>query len=256
VGLLLLAAIDAGVRKVVVGLGGSGTNDAGAGMLRALGSDADAELAGGPAGLAGVTRVDLSAARERVGDIAIVIATDVDNPLLGLIGATSVYGAHKGIDKDRLLLVDSWLGEFADATDRKLANQRGAGAAGGLGFGLMLLGGWRVPGVQLVAEAVGLAEHCRWSDLVVTGEGTFDVQSRSGKVAYGVAEASGRAVRPCIALAGQVFVGSREMRAMGIESAYSVVDLVGADAAFAQPYDSLARLAGRVARTWSRSQQR
>jgi glycerate kinase len=207
VGLLLLAAIDAGVRKVVVGLGGSGTNDAGAGMLRALGSDADAELAGGPAGLAGVTRVDLSAARERVGDIAIVIATDVDNPLLGLIGATSVYGAHKGIDKDRLLLVDSWLGEFADATDRKLANQRGAGAAGGLGFGLMLLGGWRVPGVQLVAEAVGLAEHCRWSDLVVTGEGTFDVQSRSGKVAYGVAEASGRAVRPCIALAGQVFRG-------------------------------------------------
>jgi len=252
VGQLIATALSEGARRIVVGLGGSGTNDAGAGMLHALGLVGDASFDIGAAGLAGVTHVDLTKARERVGDTEIVIATDVENPLLGLIGATNVYGAQKGIAEDRKQLVDSWLEEFARATDRDVANRRGAGAAGGLGFGLMLLGGTRTPGVSLVAEAVGLAEHARWSDLVVTGEGAFDFQSRSGKVAYGVAETAAQAVRPCIALAGQVLVGSREMRAMGIESAYSVLDLVGHDLAFAQPYDSLVRLARRVARTWSR----
>jgi glycerate 2-kinase len=252
VGQLLRTAVTEGARRIVVGLGGSGTNDAGAGMLHALGLEGDATFDIGAAGLAGVTRTDLTKVRETVGDIEIVIATDVDNPLLGLTGATSVYGEQKGIAEDRKQVVDKWLEEFAEATDRKLANERGAGAAGGLGFGLMLLGAGRVPGIDLVAEAVGLSEHAQWADLVVTGEGSFDFQSRSGKVAYGVAEASAKAVRPCIALAGQVLVGSREMRTMGIESAYSVLDLVGHDAAFGQPYESLVRLAARAARTWSR----
>lgn len=252
VGELVRTAVTEGARKIVVGLGGSGTNDAGAGMLAALGLAGDAPFDIGAAGLAGVSRTDITKVRETIGDVEVVIATDVDNPLLGLTGATSVYGEQKGIAEERKQLVDSWLEAFANATDRKLANARGAGAAGGLGFGLMLLGGRRVPGIDMVAEAVGLAEHAQWADLVVTGEGSFDFQSRSGKVAYGVAEAAGRAVRPCIALAGQVLVGSREMRAMGVESAYSVLDLVGHDAAFSQPYDGLSRLAARVARTWSR----
>lgn len=251
VGQLMMTAINEGARKIVVGLGGSGTNDAGAGMLRAFGLEGNATFDIGAAGLEGVTRTDMTKVRECLGDTEIVIATDVENPLLGLIGATNVYGEQKGIAEDRKQLVDSWLESFAEATDRRLANQRGAGAAGGLGFGLMLLGGTHTPGVELVAQAVGLADHARWADLVVTGEGAFDFQSRSGKVAYGVAETSAQAVRPCIALAGQVLVGAREMRAMGIESAYSVLDLVGHDVAFAQPYDSLARLARRVARTWS-----
>jgi len=115
----------------------------------------------------------------------------------------------------------------------------------------MLLGGRREPGIAMVAAAVGLPERAARAELVVTGEGAFDFSSRSGKVPYGVAQVAADAVRPCIALAGQVLIGSREMRALGVESAYAVVDLVGEQASFADPAGSLARLAERVARTWS-----
>jgi glycerate kinase len=104
----------------------------------------------------------------------------------------------------------------------------------------------------VVAGAVELPVRARAADLVLTGEGAFDFSSRSGKVPYGVATVAAEALRPCIALAGQVLVGSREMRALGIESAYSLVDLVGEEQAFADPAGSLSRLAERVARTWSR----
>lgn len=179
-------------------------------------------------------------------------ATDVDNPLTGLFGATKVFGPQKGLPEDRLPVIDGWLEELAAATDRRLALAKGAGAAGGLGFALLLLGGTREPGIGLVADAVGLRERARQADLVVTGEGAFDFSSRSGKVPYGVAEIAADAVRPCVALAGQVLVGAREMRALGIESAYSLVELVGEERAFADPAGALADLAERVARTWSR----
>jgi glycerate kinase len=130
--------------------------------------------------------------------------------------------------------------------------EKGAGAAGGLGFALLLLGAARRPGFDVVADAVGLVDRARAADLVVTGEGAFDFSSRSGKVPYGVATVAAQALRPCVALAGQVLVGSREMRALGIESAYSLVELVGEDRALADPARSLAELAARVARTWSR----
>jgi glycerate 2-kinase len=251
VGELLAAAIDAGARRIVVGLGGSATNDGGAGLLAALGATADAPLRQGPVALAAVTEVDLTPVRDRLGEVTLLAASDVDNPLLGLTGATNVYGPQKGVVEERKQALDAALEAFAEATDRKTANAKGAGAAGGLGFALLLLGAERAPGVDLVADAVGLADHAATADLVVTGEGAFDFQSRSGKVAYGVAGVAGRVLRPCIALAGQVLVGSREMRAMGVESAYSVVDLVGEEAAFGAPRESLARLAERVARTWS-----
>jgi glycerate kinase len=137
-------------------------------------------------------------------------------------------------------------------TDRKLALARGAGAAGGLGFGLLLLGAGRTPGIDVVSAAVRLPERARRADLVVTGEGSFDFSSRSGKVPYGVAAVAAEALQPCIALAGQVLVGSREMRALGVESAYAMVDLVGEQASFEDPSGSLAALAERTARTWSR----
>jgi glycerate kinase len=117
---------------------------------------------------------------------------------------------------------------------------------------LLLLGASRTPGVDLVAEAVGLADRARRADLVVTGEGSFDFSSGAGKVPSGVARVAADAVRPCIALAGRVLVGAREMRALGIESAYSMVDLVGERASLDDPAGSLARLAERTARTWSR----
>jgi glycerate 2-kinase len=254
VGELVAAAVDAGAARVVVGLGGTGSNDGGAGLLAALGALATpaGALDHGPSTLKDLEGVDLGAARARVADVELVVASDVDNPLLGLIGATNVYGPQKGLPEDRLHAVDAALERLADATDKKLALARGAGAAGGLGFGLMLLGATRSPGIALVADVVGLAERARRADLVVTGEGAFDFSSRSGKVPYGVAQVAAEAVRPCIALAGKVLIGSREMRAVGIESAYSMVDLVGEEASFADPAGSLAALAERVARTWSR----
>ncbi|MGI8901682.1 MAG: glycerate kinase family protein [Nocardioides sp.] len=253
VGQLVCAAIDAGARTVMVGLGGSGTNDGGAGMLAALGavSQPPDALLRGPSSLQHLDTVDLTAARSRVVGVRLVVASDVDNPLLGLIGATNVYGPQKGVAEDRKLAVDRTLERLAAATDKKLALVKGAGAAGGLGYALMLLGATREPGVSLVADAVDLPRRARQADLVVTGEGAFDFSSRSGKVPYGVAAVAAGAVRPCIALAGQVLIGSREMRALGVESAYAVVDMVGEQASFADPSGSLATLAERVARSWS-----
>ncbi len=253
VGELLGAAVDAGVRRVVVGLGGSGTNDGGAGLLSALGAVATpaGSLDRGPRGLKDLESVDLAAARDRVSGVEIVAATDVDNPLLGLIGATNVYGPQKGLASERLLVVDAWVERLAAATDKKVALAKGAGAAGGLGFALLLLGATREPGLDVVARAVDLERRIGAAELVVTGEGAFDFQSRSGKVPYGVATVANRTLVPCVALAGKVLVGSREMRALGIESAYSVSDLVGEEASFADPAGSLAALAERTARNWS-----
>ena len=251
-GELVLHAVDSGATKVVVGLGGSATNDGGAGVLAALGATATGgRLDEGPTGLADLASVDLGPARERLGEVELVVASDVDNPLLGLTGATKTYGPQKGLAEARLVTVDGWLQRYAEVTDRKLASQRGTGAAGGLGFALMLLGAVRRPGVGLVAEAVCLGERLTGADLVVTGEGAFDFSSRSGKVPYGVAEIAARHLVPCVALAGRVLVGSREMRALGVESAYAMVDLVGEERALGAPAEALAELAARTARTWS-----
>jgi glycerate kinase len=247
VGELVAAAIDAGATRVVLGLGGSGTNDGGAGLLAALGATADRPLDQGVAALAGITTVELPAF-----DVELVAASDVDNTLTGLFGATKVFGPQKGIPEERLPVVDGWLQDLAAATDRRIALAEGAGAAGGLGFAVLLLGGSREPGIGLVAGALRLAERARAADLVITGEGAFDYSSRGGKVPYGVAEIAGEALRPCVVLAGQVQVGSREMRALGVESAYSLVESAGEDRAFADPAGALADLAERVARTWSR----
>jgi glycerate kinase len=251
VGELIAAAVDAGVATVVVGLGGSGSNDGGAGLLAALGASADVRLDAGGAALDGVTSVDVTQARARLGSVRLVAASDVDNPLTGLFGATKTFGPQKGIPEERLPVVDGFLEQYAAALDRRLALEKGAGAAGGLGLALLVLGGTREPGIALVAEAVGLAGRAAGSDLVVTGEGAFDYSSRAGKVPHGVATIAAEALRPCVVLAGKVLIGSREMRALGIESAYALVDLVGEERAFAAPADALAELAARTARTWS-----
>ncbi|HEU4540020.1 MAG TPA: glycerate kinase [Jiangellaceae bacterium] len=255
VGELVAAGVDAGVSRVVVGLGGSGTNDGGAGLLAALGATSQPEgaLTAGPSGLAELTSVDVEPARRRVGGVDLVAATDVDNPLLGLRGATNVFGPQKGIARERLIEVDGALTTFAHLADRSFADEAGAGAAGGLGYALLLLGGRREPGFGTVAEALGLADQVKAADLVLTGEGKLDWQSMHGKVVSGLAALAGEAMRPCVALAGEVQVGSRELRANGIEAAYSLVEMVGVDRAFAEPAASLADMAARVARTWSRA---
>ncbi|WP_375003054.1 glycerate kinase [Aeromicrobium sp. CTD01-1L150] len=258
VGQAVVAAVDAGATTVVIGLGGSATHDAGAGLLAALGAEADVPLDAGPRGLQGIGSVDLEAVRARLDGIRLVAATDVDVPLLGLFGTTKTFGAQKGLDEAGIVEVDAVLDAFVVATcgstpaERRVADAPGAGAGGGLGFALLVLGAEVRSGVELVGEAVGLQQACAAHDLVVSGEGTYDHTSRSGKVVHGVATCAAAAARPCIVLAGDVTVGSREMRAMGVESAYSLVDLLGGDRAREEPQAALADLAARTARTWSR----
>jgi glycerate 2-kinase len=254
VGELVAEAVAAGARRIVVGLGGTGTNDGGAGLLAALGatSTPSGALTAGVSGLSQLTEVDLAPAQARLAGVELVAATDVENPLLGLRGATNVFGPQKGVAADRLIDVDGALTRFAHLAGRQPADAKGAGAAGGLGYALMLLGARREPGFTMVANAARLADAIRASDLVLTGKGKLDWQSMPGSVVSGVAGLAGEAIRPCVVIAGVVRVGARELRANGIESAYSLVDVVGDQAARNDPAESLATVAARVARTWSR----
>ncbi len=225
-GELLLAALASGATRVVVGVGGTASTDGGRGAVEALGRD-------WPEG------VDL------------VVATDVDTPLLGPLGAAAVFGPQKGATADQVAELESRLSGWAAicGTDPDLP---GAGAGGGLGYGLMALSGRRAPGIDTVLDAIGFDGRVRAADLVITGEGSFDFQSLRGKAPAGVATRAQAAGRPCLVLAGRVEVGRREAAAAGVEAAYAVVDLVGAEAAFADPAARLADLAADVARQWSR----
>lgn len=257
VGELLRLAVDSGARRILVGLGGSATNDGGAGMLAALGATADVPLDQGGLALRPVTQVDLSAALALTRDVELVAATDVDNPLLGLTGAAKVFGGQKGADDNLVLQLDAALESFAATVGRRAdgkdpAVAKGSGAAGGLGYALLCLGGERVAGIATIIEATGLAERIRASDLVITGEGLFDWQSMRGKVVTGVATVAMPTARPCVVIAGDVVVGRREFSALGVSSAYSVADVVGSvDASLADPVGTLTQTAARVARTWA-----
>jgi glycerate kinase len=261
VGELIGAAVDAGAGRIVLGLGGSGTNDGGAGALAALGArPADLLRRGGtalqeldPAAL------DLTAARARLAGVELALATDVDSVLLGLRGASATFGPQKGADADAVQRLDAALEHFARAAQPgvglnmtgSVAIAPGAGAAGGLGFGLMLLGATRLAGIATVAELTGLTTAVGTADVVITGEGSFDWQSLAGKVVAGVATLAGEHARPCLVLAGRVEVGRREFSALGVSAAYAVTDEVEPDEALARPAAHLRALAARVARSWS-----
>lgn len=272
VGDLLRAALDAGARRVVVGLGGSGTNDGGAGVLAALapphvvadpvtGAVVERLAAGGEA-LRDLTAADLAWLADVRSDwsgVDLVVASDVDIGLLGFHGASAGFAAQKGAGPEQAQALERCLGDLAAAAttalglDPKLTATPGAGAAGGLGFGLMLLGATRVPGSTAVLEAVGLPERLRGSDLVVTGEGCFDWQSLRGKVVAGVARAAMDVGTPVVVVAGQVLVGRREAQTIGVDAAYPVASTPAeVAAAMADPHGTLAARAERVARTWSR----
>ena len=259
VGQLITAALDLGATRVVVGLGGSATNDGGAGLLAALGVqrlDAAGERL--PSGGAALRRVDrlTGPPDPRLAEVELVAATDVDSPLLGLRGASATFGPQKGASREDVALLDGALTRWADVLEAHLGVQvrgaAGAGAAGGLGAALLALGARREPGIALVQLVVGLADRVARADLVVTGEGAFDFSSLSGKVVSGVAALAVEAAVPCLVLAGAVRVGRREAAAAGVEAAYSMVEQVGVVQALTQPSGSLAALAERVARQWSR----
>lgn len=258
VGECIAHAVSCGARRVVVGIGGTGTNDGGAGAWAALGAMPGDVLGAGGLALAHLESLDLATARTAVAGIELVIATDVDVPLLGLRGATNGFGPQKGATQEQVMRLEGVLehlvhlaGRRADGRDPAVA--LGAGAGGGLGYGLMHLGATRVAGMAAVIEAIGLDDRIAAADLVVTGEGAFDWSSLRGKVVAGVATRAQSHGIPTVVMAGQVRVGRREFGAIGVESAFAMADLAGSpEAAIAEPARHLADLAERVARTWSR----
>lgn len=252
--LLSRAAALPGVETAIVGLGGSITNDGGAGMWAALGAEPADVLRDGGGGLGRLSAVSVPAPL----GVALVAATDVDNPLLGLHGASAVYGPQKGADRGAVMRLDAALERWADvveaATDRAgLRDAPGAGAAGGLGFGLLALGAERRSGIELTVAAVGLRDRVALADLVVTGEGSYDATSLRGKVVSGVARIAQAAGVPCVVAAGQASVGTRDAAAAGVDEVRSVRDLYGsAAAAKAAGAEGLRALGAEVARSWSR----
>ncbi|MDQ1697336.1 MAG: glycerate 2-kinase [Frankiaceae bacterium] len=254
VGELVALADTGGVSRIIVGLGGTGTNDGGAGLWAALGAQPDDVLRAGGAALLDLDHV----LPPRPVGAGLVAATDVDNPLLGPNGASAVFGPQKGADREAVLDLDDALRRWAELVETVtgrggLRDLPGAGAAGGLGFGLLALGAVRASGLALVAEAVGLADHIATADLVVTGEGAFDSQSLRGKVVSGVAGLAQQAGVPCVVIAGQVAVGRQDAAAAGVDDAYAVADTLGsAAAAIESGADGVGQTAARAARLWSR----
>jgi glycerate 2-kinase len=229
---LLHAAVNAGVHRIVVGLGGSGTNDAGAGMIDALGA---ADLRG----------------------VELLVATDVDNPLLGPTGATAVFAPQKGASPDSLPLLEERLATFAAVIGPELADLPGAGAAGGLGFGLFSLGGHRISGADLVLRLLDVGGHIAASALVITGEGSLDEQSLWGKLPARVAAACLEAGVPCVAIAGRVLLGRRQLAAAGFAEAHSIEGYAGSpEAAIAGGAAALRGLSAEVAAKWLASSRR
>ncbi|HET7475836.1 MAG TPA: glycerate kinase [Dermatophilaceae bacterium] len=269
VGELIDAALLEGARTVVVGLGGSGTNDAGAGMLAALGAGSVRRLARGGLALeqlADDALVGLGDVRGRLRGVDLVLATDVDAPLLGFHGASAGFAAQKGATPEQAQRLERALGRFTEVAgralpptrdlltraERRLDREAGAGAAGGIGYGLLLLGGHRVSGVEAVLRAVGFEQLIRHADLVLTGEGSFDWQSLRGKVVAGVAASAAAQAVPTVVVAGQTHVGRREAMALGINGVYAVAERPEQLApALADPAGTLAARTARVAATWS-----
>jgi glycerate 2-kinase len=260
-GALVATAVEAGVREVVVGLGGSGTNDAGAGMLAALGAPAlDTAGYALPYGGAALSAAAALGGIPRIRDVRLVAATDVDNPLTGLYGASAVFGPQKGASRADVLLLDAALAHFAEVLETLptcppgLAMAPGAGAAGGVGAALIALGGRVVSGIGLVRELTGLDRVMDDADLVITGEGSFDAQSLRGKVVAGVAGAARDRGLPCVVLAGQAAAGRREAAVAGVTETYTLRQHFGnLDDALARPAEGLSALAGRLATQWSRT---
>jgi glycerate kinase len=231
VGQLIRHALDLGARHIVLGLGGSATNDAGAGMLQALGLvllDAQGNpLAPGGAALTKLARIDSRFLDARLKDIQVTIASDVNNPLCGPKGASAIFGPQKGATSEQVQILDAALEHFADqcavvlGEDHRLAS--GAGAAGGLGFAARAWMQARFrPGVEVVAELGGLASAIEGAQLVITGEGRMDAQTLHGKTPMGVAKIAQAAGVPVIAIAGSLGEGYQALYQTGIVAAFSL----------------------------------
>lgn len=234
-GELILAALERGVTAVIIGIGGSATNDGGAGMMQALGArfldDEGHELAPGGAALARLARLDLSALDPRLAQVSVTVACDVDNPLCGEKGASAVFGPQKGATPEMVSELDTALRRFGEqleaATGKTIISAPGAGAAGGMGAALLgMLNAELRPGIEIVIESLGLAQAVRDADLVITGEGRLDSQSIHGKTPIGVARVAKQFQRPVVAIAGSLTPDYQIVHEHGIDAAFSVIDRI------------------------------
>ncbi|MGW5109031.1 glycerate kinase [Nocardia sp. NPDC004123] len=233
-GEVMAAAVAAGCRRIVLGIGGSAGTDGGAGLLEALGArllDADGQPIGdGGAALTRVHAIDLTALRERMDGVEVTVACDVDNPLTGPYGAAAVYGPQKGADPAQVAELDAALGQWAQRLAAELGSDRrdaaGAGAAGGVGFAaLAVLGATLRPGIELMLELVGFDARLAGVDLVVTGEGKLDEQTLHGKAPAGVAAAARAAGVPVVAVCGRNTLPADRLRETGFAAAYSLIEI-------------------------------
>jgi glycerate 2-kinase len=240
VGQSLGIAIAAGATRIVVGLGGSACTDGGRGLVDALGG--------------------LVAARHKLSDIEVIVATDVEHPLLGPMGAAPVFGPQKGADPQTVEVLvrrlTAWADELNAFARREVSAEPGAGAAGGIGAALLALGGHRAAGAAVIAEHTGLAADIAAADLIITGEGRFDDQSLHGKVISALAAGAAERHTPVLVLAGQVQLGRDELRAAGIVAAHSIVEHAGSvELAIADAANQLTGLAERIALGWDKNRE-
>ena len=310
-GEVVRAALDHGCREIVLGIGGSASTDGGAGMLQALGarllSSGGQELGRGGAALADLARLDLSGLHPALADTRVVVASDVDNPLLGPNGAAAVYGPQKGATEADVEALDAALARWADVVEAAVAgdsagaaiagadaagaaeagpvvagaavaaaaaagsaaagaaaagavaaatpaprDRPGAGAAGGVGFAAMaVLGAELKSGIGLVLDLVGFADHLAGAGLVVTGEGSLDTQTLSGKTPAGVAAAAREAGIPVVTVSGRVALTADQIAGAGIRRAYALTDIESdPDRCFTEAGPLLQELARTLARDW------
>ncbi|BCW99946.1 MAG: glycerate kinase [Armatimonadota bacterium] len=232
VGELMLDALSRGARRLLIGIGGSATTDGGAGMAQALGVrllDAQRdEIPPGGGGLLKLDRIEMSGLDPRIRQVSIRVACDVKNPLLGERGAAAVYAPQKGATPEQVALLEQGMARLAEVARRDLgtdpSDAPGAGAAGGLGWGLMAFcGAELVPGFHLVADTLGLERRAAEADWIVTGEGRTDATSLQGKVVGGVLEIARRAERPCVILCGSVGPDCAALYQAGATAVLSIV---------------------------------
>lgn len=232
-GELIKEVIEQGAKKIILGLGGSVTNDGGTGMAKALGFrflDAQGkEVAEGGATLDQITKIDTSRVLPQLKDVDFEIACDVQSPLCGPDGASAVFGPQKGATPEMVTLLDHNLSHLAQAIkkdlDKEIATLAGAGAAGGLGAGAVaFLGGKLIPGFDIVTEVLHLKEKVKWADIVITGEGKIDAQTLQGKTPFAVAQLAKAEGKKVLAFAGYLGEDHRVLYKHGIDAIFPIAD--------------------------------
>ena len=258
-GELILQALESGARNIIIGIGGSATNDGGAGMMQALGAklcDASGtEIGYGGGSLMSLNSIDITGLDPRLKNCTLRVACDVTNPLVGEKGASRVFGPQKGANEALIVELDSNLTHYADVIKKSLRvdvkDAPGAGAAGGMGAALMaFLGAELKSGIEIVTQALNLEEHIHDCTLVITGEGRIDSQSIQGKVPVGVANVAKKYHKPVIGIAGSLTRDVGVVHQYGIDAVFSVLTRIGTlEEAFRDAFDNIYRASRNIAAT-------